>query len=204
MPRIFLLDNIDSFTYNLQHQLWRLGAEVLVLRAGDSVSTLLTQVQRYDPTHLVLSPGPQRPEDHPANAAILQAYVGQRPILGVCLGMQAINVFCGGTLRRDPRPLHGKVSAIRHAGEGLFTGLPPQVTMARYHSLLVDQLGADLDVMARTTETAQIMALQHRRWPLYGVQFHPESFLSEGGDQLVQNFLALPMGHGELPVRGLD
>lgn len=184
-PRVFLLDNLDSFTFNVAQQLMMVGAEVIVRRAPDAT---LEQVRASQPTHLVLSPGPLRPEDHPRNAELLTALVGQLPILGICLGMQAINLFCGGTLRCDHPPVHGKTSVVVHQRDGLFAQVAAPLTVARYHSLRVDQLGDGLTVTARTVDD-RVMAIQHQRHPLYGVQFHPESYLTIGGDQLMRNFL---------------
>lgn len=184
-PRVFLLDNLDSFTFNVAQQLMIVGAEVIVRRASDAT---VTQVRACRPTHLVLSPGPMRPDDHPRNAELLAAWVGQLPILGICLGMQAINLFCGGTLCGDHPPVHGKTSAVVHQRDGLFARVEDPQTVARYHSLRVDQLGDELTVTARTADD-RVMAIQHQRHPLYGVQFHPESYLTTGGDQLMRNFL---------------
>lgn len=161
------------------------GAEVLVRRAADATPFAVVALA---PTHIVLSPGPLRPEDHPANAALLTRFAGVVPILGVCLGMQAINGWCGGTLQRTTPPVHGKTSDVQHNASGLFVGVPQPMRVARYHSLVVDRLGDALEATAWLSD-GTIMAVQHGRWPLYGVQFHPESFLTDGGDLLVRNFL---------------
>lgn len=184
-PRVVLLDNLDSFTFNLAHQLEMAGAEVLVRRAAEASPNAVIALA---PTHIVLSPGPLRPDDHPANAALLTRFAGVVPILGVCLGMQAINGWCDGTLRRTTPPVHGKTSDVQHNANGLFAGAPQPMRVARYHSLVVDRLGDALEATAWLSD-GTIMAVQHGRWPLYGVQFHPESFLTVAGDALVRNFL---------------
>lgn len=184
---IFLLDNQDSFTYNLAQLLRVCGANVLVKQAAE---TSLADIQSVTPSRLIFSPGPGHPNEHPFMLQCLQEFAGKLPILGVCLGMQAINLFYGGTLKRDVKPVHGKVSHIQHQQEKFFLGLPIPLTVARYHSLLIDQLGNDLEVNAQTVN-ADVMALSHKRLPIFGVQFHPESYLSECGEQMMRNFLAL-------------
>lgn len=163
----------------------RQGAEVLVQRAHVG---LLAAIDAYAPTHLVISPGPKRPGDHPAIAQVLQSWIGRVPVLGVCLGMQALNEYFGGTLRRDHPPMHGKTSQLRHDGQGVFAGVPVTTTVARYHSLLIDHLGDNLYVHA-WTDGERPMAIAHRTLPIYGMQFHPESFLSTDGDRMIANFL---------------
>lgn len=204
--RVFLLDNTDSFTYNLAQAFLKLGAAVQVRRAVDNSpercrTLFVEEAVAWQPTHVVLSPGPLRPDDHPANFALLDRCAGRLPILGVCLGMQAINAWCDGTLRRDTPPVHGKTSRVHYApGAPLLDGLPNPFVAARYHSLVVDQLGKGLRATAwtevtddrrPTTDDRITMALAHTHWPLYGVQFHPESYLSPEGEQLLRHFLCV-------------
>ena len=191
--RVFLLDNDDSFTFNLAQAFMKLGAEVRVERPVDnspkrSPTPFIEGVESWRPTHIVLSPGPMRPQDHPFNWTLLDAFAGRIPILGVCLGMQAINEWCGGTLRRDTPPMHGKTSQVRYQdGAVLLDGLPNPFTAARYHSLAVDRLGDGLRATAWTDQT--VMAIAHERWPLFGVQFHPESYLTPNGEPMLAAFL---------------
>lgn len=195
VPKVFILDNVDSFTFNLAQAFQKGGAEVLVRRADEA----LAAIADWSPTHLVLSPGPQRPADHPMNNTLLDRFAGRLPILGVCLGMQAINTWCEGTLRRTTPPLHGKTSAVRYApGTPLFDRFSNPFVAARYHSLAVDRVGTGLRATAwvepaghrpPATGAPSIMALAHERLPLFGVQFHPESYLTEEGELLLANFL---------------
>ncbi len=184
-PRVFLLDNLDSFTFNVAQQIARLGAEVIVRRAPAASPA---EVRAMQPTHLVLSPGPLHPKDHPRNAELLQAFAGALPMLGICLGMQAMNCYFGGTVRCDQPPMHGKTSAIHHHGTGLFEGVPNPFVVARYHSLVLDRVGAGFTMTAETSDHRP-MAIAHQTMPLCGVQFHPESFLTVDGDRLIANFL---------------
>jgi anthranilate synthase component II len=183
-----LIDNYDSFTYNLLHYLGELGAEVMVQR-NDALTAAEALALR--PQGIVLSPGPSTPD----RAGICEEIVrraGSVPVLGVCLGHQAIGEAIGGRIARAPVPMHGKLSAITHDGTGVFQGLPNPFTATRYHSLIVERAGlpAELRVTA-TTEDGLVMGLVHRERPLYGVQFHPESIASEQGHALLKNFLAL-------------
>lgn len=184
--RVFVLDNLDSFTFNVAQQLWMVGAAAVMVRRAEAAS--VEEVATWEPTHLVLSPGPLRPERHSRNAELLEHFVRKIPVLGICLGMQAMNVLWGGTLKCDHPPLHGKTSHVHHDATALFAGVPRPMTVARYHSLVVDQLGAELQVTARTADD-RIMGIRHQRYPMFGVQFHPESFLTRDGDQLMRNFL---------------
>lgn len=188
MARVFLLDNLDSFTHNLAQGFLGLKAKVEVRRA---VEAMPMHIAEWKPTHLVLSAGPQRPGDHPANAAVIESFAGKIPIMGICLGMQAINEFYGGTLRCDDPPIHGKTSPISHTADRFFSGVPNPCEVARYHSLVVDELAEELKATAWTPGRRQIMGLRHRELPVWGVQFHPESFLSAGGERLMKNFLQL-------------
>ncbi|MBI4237285.1 MAG: aminodeoxychorismate/anthranilate synthase component II [Deltaproteobacteria bacterium] len=188
MVRVFLLDNVDSFTYNLAQGLEQLGAVVQVVRAS---SALTDAIAAFVPTHLVLSPGPLRPADHPAIFTLLERFAGRLPMLGVCLGMQAINEYCGGGIRRDTHPMHGKTSAVIHDGHSLFADVPTPFSAARYHSLRCDPLGQELHATAWTSDRRIVMALQHTTKPLFGLQFHPESYLTPDGLRILRNFLAV-------------
>ena len=183
-----LIDNYDSFTYNLWHYLGELGAEVVV-RRNDALS--VADALALKPQGIVISPGPSDP-DHAGICLELIAKAGSVPVLGVCLGHQAIGQVFGGKVVRAPVPMHGKLSAIRHDGRGVFAGLPNPFQATRYHSLIVDRasLPAALSITAETADGI-IMGVQHRERPVYGVQFHPESIASEGGHRLLKNFLAL-------------
>ncbi|NYZ16962.1 aminodeoxychorismate/anthranilate synthase component II [Azospirillum sp. RWY-5-1] len=193
---ILLIDNYDSFTYNLVHYLGELGAEVWV-RRNDALTA--EEALALRPDGIVLSPGPCDPDKAgvclPLIAAAAKASV---PLLGVCLGHQAIGQSFGGRVIRAPEPMHGKVDAMHHAGRGLFQGVPSPLTATRYHSLIVERSTLP-DCLEVTAETADglIMAMQHRTLPIHGVQFHPESIASEHGHDLLRNFLATtrPLEH---------
>jgi anthranilate synthase component II len=182
-----LIDNYDSFTYNLWHYLGELGAEVVV-RRNDQIAVEEALAMR--PQGIVISPGPSDP-DRAGICLELVRRAGSIPLLGVCLGHQAIGQAFGGKVLRAPVPMHGKVSAIRHDGTGVFTGLPNPFAATRYHSLIVERasLPAALTVTAETD--GLIMGLAHRERPVHGVQFHPESIASEKGHDLLRNFLAI-------------
>jgi anthranilate synthase/aminodeoxychorismate synthase-like glutamine amidotransferase len=192
--RLFLIDNYDSFTYNLYQYLCELGADVSV-RRNDQFT--LDELAGLDPDAIVISPGPGRPEDSGLTCAAIQRFAGVRPILGVCLGHQAIGQVFGGEIVRAPRLFHGKVSEIRHDGHGLFAGLPDPFAATRYHSLVVDlaSVPACLEITAWTADRV-IMGLRHRQFPVEGVQFHPESALSPDGKALLANFLTMVRGGG--------
>jgi len=184
---IVLIDNYDSFTFNLEQLIAQLGFRCSVHR-NDTLSC--GQLADLRPQAIVLSPGPGRPRDAGVCLEVIARFAGAVPILGVCLGHQAIGEAFGGKVVRGPVPMHGKVSAVRHFNTGLFAGLSSPLFMARYHSLVVDRksLPACLEVTAES-EDGLVMALSHRELPVHGVQFHPESFASERGPQLLQNFL---------------
>jgi anthranilate synthase/aminodeoxychorismate synthase-like glutamine amidotransferase len=182
---ILLLDNYDSFTYNLAHLLAAGGAEVRVIR-NDAITA--DEAEALAPTHLVISPGPGRPGDAGNTPAILQRLSARIPTLGVCLGHQAIVEAFGGTVGPAKRLVHGKDSVITHDGRGLFAGLPEQLTGGRYHSLAATHVNGHLDVSA-TSEDGEVMAVRHKELPIDGVQFHPESVLTPNGPQLIENFL---------------
>jgi anthranilate synthase component 2 len=186
---ILLIDNYDSFTYNLVHFLGELGAKTRVVR-NDAVT--VDDALATAPEAIVLSPGPCDPDKAGICLALIRAAAGRVPILGVCLGHQAIGQAFGGRVVRAPEIVHGKLSAIRHQGEGVLAGLASPLKVTRYHSLLVERksLPESLEVTAET-DAGLIMGLRHRTLPVHGVQFHPESIASEGGHALLANFLRL-------------
>ena len=185
---ILVIDNYDSFTYNLVQYLGELGAEVRVVR-NDAAS--IDSIGRARPERIVISPGPGRPEQAGITMDVIRQFGPTIPILGVCLGHQAIGAVFGGSVVRAVTPMHGKTSTIEHDGRGVFTGMTIPFVASRYHSLVVAEAGLpdDLEVSARTREDHTIMGLRHRRWPIHGVQFHPESILTEEGRRLLRNFL---------------
>jgi len=184
---LLVIDNYDSFTYNLVQYLGELGADVVVRRNDEIV---LSEITRLHPFAVVLSPGPKTPREAGICNEFLLELGPRLPTLGVCLGHQCLGDVYGATVSRAPRVMHGKVSEILHEGRSVFRGLPSPFRATRYHSLVVDRTSvpADLEVTA-WTEDAVVMGLAHRRYPLAGVQFHPESILTEHGYQLLRNFL---------------
>ena len=188
MAMIAVIDNYDSFTYNLVQYLGELGAVVRVMR-NDAVT--VEDVRAAGPDRIVISPGPGRPEEAGVTMAVIAELGGTIPILGVCLGHQAIGAVFGGAVVRAAVPMHGKTSTIEHDGLGVFTGIEGDFVASRYHSLVVaeDRLPADLIVSARTREDRTIMGLRHRAWPVHGVQFHPESILTAEGKHILRNFV---------------
>jgi anthranilate synthase/aminodeoxychorismate synthase-like glutamine amidotransferase len=185
---LLLIDNYDSFTWNLAQAFMTQGARVSVIR-NDQIT--VAEALARQPTHLCISPGPGRPEDAGVSMAMIEAFAGRCPILGVCLGHQALGAVMGGHVRRAPRLMHGKSSLALHDGTGLYAGLPNPLQVARYHSLIVEREGlpACLRVTSSTAE-GEVMGLQHTEHPIFGVQFHPESVLTPDGDALLANFLA--------------
>jgi anthranilate synthase component 2 len=185
---VFVLDNYDSFTYNLVQYLGELGAEICVKR-NDEVS--VDEIAAARPTSIVISPGPGRPEDAGVTMEVIRRLGAATPILGVCLGHQAIGAVFGGSVVRAAVPMHGKTSTIEHDGRGVFAGMTEPFVASRYHSLIVAdrELPRDLEVSARTKEDGTIMGLRHRTWPVHGVQFHPESILTGEGRRILRNFL---------------
>lgn len=188
--RVLLIDNYDSFSYNLAQALQVLGAEVVVHR-NDQLS--VSQATAIGASHLIVSPGPGRPESAGNTMAIIDALYRQIPVLGVCLGHQALVSVLGGRVVHAKTLMHGKTSNIHHDGLGLFSGLPQPFEAGRYHSLVVDQLPDDLTVSAYTREW-DVMAVRHASLPVVGVQFHPESVLTPDGPRLLENFLAFKSG----------
>jgi anthranilate synthase/aminodeoxychorismate synthase-like glutamine amidotransferase len=187
-PRLLLVDNYDSFTYNLVQAFLVLGADVRVHR-NDEIS--VEQARALAPTHLCISPGPGTPRDAGVSIAMIRAFAGRIPVLGVCLGHQSIVEAFGGEVVRAGRLMHGKVSPVQHDGRGVFAGLPQPFDAGRYHSLIAraDSLPAELAVSARTAE-GEIMGVRHTGLAIEGVQFHPESVLTPDGPRLLANFLA--------------
>jgi para-aminobenzoate synthetase component 2 len=188
-PRLLLIDNYDSFTYNLVQAFMVLGADVRVIR-NDEIS--VEAAKQLDITHLCISPGPGTPRDAGVSMAMIRAFAGRLPIFGVCLGHQAITEAFGGEVVRAPRLMHGKTSFVKHDGRTLFEGLSQPCEVGRYHSLIAApaSIPAELEVSAITAE-GEIMGIRHRRFMIEGVQFHPESVLTPQGPQLMGNFLRL-------------
>ena len=185
---IFVIDNYDSFTYNLVQYLGELGTEPLV-RRNDEVT--VDEIAAMKPKRIVISPGPGRPEQAGITLDVIRKLGPTTPLLGVCLGHQAIGMAFGGSVVRAKAPMHGKTSAISHDGKGVFAGIASPFTVARYHSLIVDREGwpEDLEITAETEDDGTVMALRHREFPIHGVQFHPESILTREGHHLLRNFL---------------
>ena len=183
-----VIDNYDSFTYNLVQYLGELGAEVRVMR-NDTAT--VHDVAGAKPDRIVISPGPGRPEAAGITMTVIRRLGETTPILGVCLGHQAIGAVFGGDVVRAEVPMHGKTSTIEHDGLGVFRGIEGPFVASRYHSLVVSEkdLPADLEISARTREDASIMGLRHKTWPVHGVQFHPESILTGEGKHILRNFL---------------
>ncbi|MFN2447101.1 MAG: aminodeoxychorismate/anthranilate synthase component II [Vicinamibacterales bacterium] len=187
---VLVIDNYDSFTYNLVQYLGELGAEVTVRRNDE---TSLDEIAELSPARILISPGPGRPEHAGITLDVIKRFGGTRPILGVCLGHQAMGMAFGGDVVRAPRPMHGKTSTVEHDGRGIFGGITSSFQASRYHSLVVAEEAwpADLEISARSREDNLVMALRHRTWPLHGVQFHPESILTHEGRRILRNFLEL-------------
>ncbi|MDU6925846.1 aminodeoxychorismate synthase component 2 [Franconibacter helveticus 513] len=184
---LLLIDNYDSFTWNLYQYFCELGAQVVV-RRNDTLT--LADIAELAPQKLVISPGPCTPNEAGVSLAAISHYAGKLPILGVCLGHQAIGQAFGASIVRAEKVMHGKTSLIEHTGEGVFTGLNNPLTVTRYHSLVIDPPTLPDDfIVTAWTDRQEIMGIRHKRWDLEGVQFHPESILSEQGHQLLANFL---------------
>jgi anthranilate synthase/aminodeoxychorismate synthase-like glutamine amidotransferase len=187
--RILLIDNYDSFTYNLVQAFAAAGAEVLVFR-NDEIG--VDEALALEPTHLVISPGPGRPEAAGLSLQMIAAFAGRVPVLGVCLGHQCLVASFGGEIVRAERLMHGKTSLVNHDGAAIFIGMPQPFEAGRYHSLSADRtsMPEELEVTAET-DRGEIMGVRHRLLPLYGVQFHPESVLTPDGDRLMRNFMMM-------------
>jgi anthranilate synthase/aminodeoxychorismate synthase-like glutamine amidotransferase len=188
---ILVIDNYDSFTYNLVQYLGELGTQPLV-RRNDEIT--VGEIAALRPERIVISPGPGRPEQAGITLDVIKTLGPTTPLLGVCLGHQAIGMAFGGSVVRAKAPMHGKTSSINHDGTGVFAGIASPLTVARYHSLVVDRAGwpTDLEITAQTEDDGTVMALRHRELPIYGVQFHPESILTREGHHLLRNFLNAP------------
>jgi len=190
---VFVLDNYDSFTYNLVQYMGELGAELMV-RRNDELAP--EEVEALRPSHIVISPGPCTPQDAGISIDLVRHFARpearRTPLLGVCLGHQSIGAAFGGNVVRAPKLMHGKTSEVEHDGRTIFKGIPREMTCTRYHSLIVSEEGlpGELEVSARTAD-GTIMALRHRELPIEGVQFHPESVLTTHGKRIVENFLKM-------------
>jgi anthranilate synthase component 2 len=187
---VLVIDNYDSFTYNLVQYLGELGAEIRV-RRNDQVT--VGEIEAMAPEQILISPGPGRPEAAGVSVDVIRRFGPATPILGVCLGHQAIGVVYGGTVGRATAPMHGKTSTVVHDGKGLFRGITEPFIAGRYHSLVISGEGVpqELEVVARTEEDGTIMGVRHRSYPVHGVQFHPESVLTGEGRRILRNFLDL-------------
>ena len=188
---VLVIDNFDSFTYNLVQYLGELGAAPVVYRNN---AITIGEIEALAPGQILISPGPGTPDDAGISMAVIRAFGARVPLFGVCLGHQAIGQVFGGSVVRAPRPVHGKQSLVQHDGRGVFAGLSAPFAAGRYHSLAVSESPwpDQLEVAARAADDGVVMALRHRRWPVHGVQFHPESVLTGEGKHLLRNFLALP------------
>ena len=185
---ILVIDNYDSFTYNLVQYLGELGTQPVVRRNNE---VTLDEIAALAPERIVISPGPGRPEHAGITLDVITRFGPSTPVLGVCLGHQAIGMAFGGSVIRANAPMHGKTSAITHDGRGVFAGISTPLTVARYHSLVVDRKDwpDTLEITAETEDDGTVMALRHRQHPIHGVQFHPESIMTREGHRLLRNFL---------------
>ena len=182
---LLVIDNYDSFTYNLVQYFGELGQDIRVFR-NDQIT--LDEIRELDPDHIVISPGPGDPDDGGVSQDVIRELGPTTPILGVCLGHQCIGNVFGGKVVRAPRLMHGKVSPVKHGGTSIFSDIPSPFTATRYHSLIVEDLPDCLEVLA-VTEEEEIMGVRHKEYPIVGVQFHPESILTEYGREMLQNFI---------------
>jgi anthranilate synthase/aminodeoxychorismate synthase-like glutamine amidotransferase len=187
---LLVIDNYDSFTYNLVQYFGELGADIRVHRNNEIT---IGEIEAMKPERIVISPGPGRPEDAGITVETIRRFGPRLPLLGVCLGHQAIGMVYGGTVCRANAPIHGKTSTVTHDGKGVFQGLSEPFEAGRYHSLVIanESVPAELEVAARTTDEGIIMGVRHRTHPVHGVQFHPESVLTDEGRRILKNFLEL-------------
>ena len=186
---LLMIDNYDSFTYNVVQYLFELKQDVVV-RRNDEIS--IGEIAELAPRHIVISPGPCTPNEAGISMAVVEAFAGKIPILGICLGHQSIGQVFGSKVIKARQVMHGKTSEILHNGTGVFTGLPTPFVATRYHSLIIDEIPEDMEMTAWTTkdgEVDEIMAIAHKTLPIQGVQFHPESILTEHGHALLANFV---------------
>jgi len=186
MKKLLMIDNYDSFTYNLVQLFLMFDLDIKV-RRNNRIS--IEEIEQMQPDYIVISPGPKAPQQAGLSIDIVRAFVGRLPILGVCLGMQCINESFGGATVRAPLPVHGKTDTVYHKGANIFADIPSPFVAARYHSLAIEQKNGPLTISAKTDDDVA-MGLYHPDYPLFGVQFHPESFLTEHGSRLAGNFLA--------------
>lgn len=193
---ILLIDNYDSFTYNLYQYMGIFDRDIQVVR-NDKIT--VDEIKKRSPEKIVLSPGPRSPEDAGICVDVVRKFYDKIPILGICLGHQSIGAAFGAEIVHAKSLMHGKQSLITHSGRGIFRGIPNPVRVARYHSLAVDEktLSPDFEILART-EDGEIMAMEHRRYPVVGIQFHPESVFTEHGKKMIENFLNYDKGRGAL------
>lgn len=187
MQKILLLDNYDSFTYNIVQQVQGIKQFDIVVKRNDE--TINNSDYQFD--ILIISPGPKTPNDAGISKEIIKKYYKIKPILGVCLGMQCINEVFGGKTIQSDNPMHGKISHITHTAQGIFKNVPQNIGVARYHSLLIDKVSDELSITALANGKIP-MAIQHKKYPVFGVQFHPESFLTQYGNLIMKNFLKIP------------
>ena len=188
VPGMYLLiDNYDSFTYNLYQAFAQLGVKLLV-RRNDEIT--ISEIAELNPEKIIISPGPKTPDDAGISPGVIKQFAGKIPILGICLGHQCVATSFGGNIKQVEKIVHGKTSAIHHNGKGIFKGLSNPFMGARYHSLEVHDVPDCIEVTARTGDNV-IMGLEHRDWPVTGLQFHPESFLTENGQKMIKNYLKM-------------
>lgn len=195
MKRLLVIDNFDSFTYNLVQMFRQFPLDIRVFR-NDAITT--ESARALTPDYLLISPGPKDPAHAGCSTPLIRHFYRRIPVLGVCLGLQCINEFFGGTTERAPLPVHGKTADVRHDGSGIFGGIPSPFRVARYHSLAVRPAACSVLTVTAHSEDGVIMGLSHPSFPLHGVQFHPESFLTDYGFRLIDNFLNLGDFHHAL------
>lgn len=185
---ILLIDNFDSFTFNLYQYLGELGEQITVIRNNQ---LRIEQIQELNPKAIILSPGPGKPEDAGICIELVQTFYNKIPILGICLGHQAIGAAFGGKILRAALIKHGKTSLITHQSDGVFTGLPTPLEVMRYHSLIIEKcsIPEELEIISHSVDDQEIMAIKHRQYPVFGLQFHPESIGTPSGKQILNNFL---------------
>ncbi len=191
MAKLLVIDNYDSFTYNLVQMFMNQSLQIMVYRA-DKIS--VEEAKSLKPDYILISPGPKDPAHSGISIPVIERFYRDIPVLGVCLGMQCINELFGGETVRAPVPVHGKTSRVSHKGDGIFKGIPQQFIAARYHSLMVKPFNSPMNITAMSDDNI-IMGISHPEFPLHGVQFHPESFLTQYGDTLIKNFLNMGSMH---------